>query len=169
MKTCFYPQKILCSPLLYPLIFNPSRAVFPTRFQPVKNQSGKVKQFFDGCNVCAWLLTSGGFQLIFAAGAAKSPSRCRARAPTKRTLNPITDLPLHIPEKVKNLAVRRELVFDECGGASRRRRQAHVFLTAQINNLTRRAEKGIRADPLANCLFLPRGGTGSGCLFITQS
>ena len=57
------------------------------------------------------------------------------------------------------MAVRRELVFDECGGASRRRRQAHVFLTAQINNLTRRAEKGIRADPLANCLFLPRGGT----------
>ena len=53
------------------------------------------------------------------------------------------------------MAVRRELVFDECGGAKRRRRQAHVFLTAQINNLTRRAEKGIRADPLANCLFYP--------------
>ena len=55
------------------------------------------------------------------------------------------------------MAVRRELVFDECGGASRRRRQAHVFLTAQINNLTRRAEKGIRADPLANCrrIFSP--------------
>ena len=96
------------------------------------------------------------------------------------------------------MAVRRELVFDECGGASRRRRQAHVFLTAQINNLTNLQgsrkkfdkvkdflgrgaatqqtrqfapsklpqgeidgdeEKGIRADPLANCLFLPRGGT----------
>ena len=34
------------------------------------------------------------------------------------------------------MAVRRELVFDECVGASRLRRQAHVFLTAQINNLT---------------------------------
>ena len=96
------------------------------------------------------------------------------------------------------MAVRRELAKNECGGASRRRRQAHVFLTAQINNLTNLQgsrkkfdkvkdflgrgaatqqtrqfapsklpqgevdgdeEKGIRADPLANCLFLPRGGT----------
>ena len=72
----------------------------------------------------------------FAADAAKSPSRCRARAPTKRTHNLITDLPIHIPKKVKNLAVRRELVFDECVGASRLRRQAHVFfdLTKQIDS-----------------------------------
>lgn len=58
------------------------------------------------------------------------------------------------------MAVRRELVFDECVGASRLRRQAHVFLTKQKNKLTRRAGKGIRANPLANCLFLPRGGAG---------
>ena len=65
-------------------------------------------------------------------------ARCRARASTKRTHNLITDLPLHIPKKVKNLAVRRELVFDECVGASRLRRQAHVFFhsTNRLNSLT---------------------------------
>ena len=95
------------------------------------------------------------------------------------------------------MAVRRELAKNECVGASRLRRQAHVFLTKQKNKLTdlqgsrkkfdkvkdflgRGAatqqtrqfasskfpqgeidgdeEKGICANSLANCLFLPRGG-----------
>ena len=96
-------------------------------------------KFNNGCSVCALSYNKWWLSADFAAGAAKSPSRCRARAPTKRTHNLITDLPLHIPEKVKNLAVRRELVFDECGGAPRRRRQAHAF-SNQPNKLLRRKE-----------------------------
>ena len=34
------------------------------------------------------------------------------------------------------MAVRRELAKNECVGASRLRRQAHVFLTKQKNKLT---------------------------------
>ena len=32
------------------------------------------------------------------------------------------------------VAVRRELVFDECGGALRRRRQAHAFYLLNLIN-----------------------------------
>ena len=38
------------------------------------------------------------------------------------------------------MAVRRELVFDECGGASRRRRQAHAFLIDRLTKLIKKRE-----------------------------
>ena len=75
------------------------------------------------------------------------------------------------------MAVRRELVIDECGGATRRRRQAHAKNRPECNRTndelkppfpngrhkknTQRQKcpprKGVRADPLADRLF-PRGG-----------
>ena len=63
------------------------------------------------------------------------------------------------------MAVRRELVIDECGGASRRRRQAHAFNFNQLNQpigcqtseklQQRGGENGLCADPLAKDRFLP--------------
>ena len=38
------------------------------------------------------------------------------------------------------MAVRRELVIDECGGASRRRRQAHAFLIDRLTKLIKKRE-----------------------------
>ena len=38
------------------------------------------------------------------------------------------------------MAVRRELVFDECGGTSRRRRQAHAFLIDRLTKLIKKRE-----------------------------
>ena len=38
------------------------------------------------------------------------------------------------------MAVRRELVIDECGGASRRRRQAHAFLIDRLTKLIQKRE-----------------------------
>ena len=40
------------------------------------------------------------------------------------------------------MAVRRELVIDECGGASRRRRQAHVFNSTKS---TKQKDKQLKA------------------------
>ena len=59
------------------------------------------------------------------------------------------------------MAVRRELVFDECVGASRLRRQAHVFLidrltTHQEKRKRKRGENGLCADPLAKSRFYRR-------------
>ena len=38
------------------------------------------------------------------------------------------------------MAVRREPVIDECGGASRRRRQAHAFLIDRLTKLIKKRE-----------------------------
>ena len=42
--------------------------------------------------------------------------------------------------KYHKMAVRRELVIDECGGASRRRRQAHAFLIDRLTKLIKKRE-----------------------------
>ena len=42
------------------------------------------------------------------------------------------------------MAVRRELVFDECGGASRRRRQAHVLFNS--TNLCNQLAQTVQAE-----------------------
>ena len=43
--------------------------------------------------------------------------------------------PLCFNRKYHKMAVRRELVIDECGGATRRRKQAHAFNLPKTTNL----------------------------------
>ena len=43
------------------------------------------------------------------------------------------------------MAVRRELVFDECGGAPRRRRQAHAFLIDRPTKFIKKRENASAA------------------------
>lgn len=69
-------------------------------------------------------------------------------------------MPCKISLKLQ-MAVRRELIIDECGGAPRRRRQAHVFLidrltTHQEKRKRKRGENGLCADPLAKSRFYRR-------------
>ena len=43
-------------------------------------------------------------------------------------------------QQISQMAVRHELVFDECGDASRRRRQAHAFLIDRLTKLIKKRE-----------------------------
>ena len=68
--------------------------------------------------------------------AAARYARRRPKRTHKKQAEKAYKLNIKIDCQINQMAVRRELVFDECVGASRLRRQAHVFFhsTKQINS-----------------------------------